>query len=252
MKARTRRDFLQTALGVAAVRALGGLNVADGETAPSVIVSEFIKGDIKPDADLEKRMWSAAKPVWFDSAAFSESRYPDFKTKVASRWSPQFIYLAFWCPYKALTVFQGEDAMVERDRLWERDVVEAFIAPDPQAPAHYFEFEISPNNQWLDAEIDLARKPINDERWNSGFEHSTKIDAVKRVWTAEMRIPIRSMGVQAIRRGVEWRVNFYRCDGPGDNRTRRMMSWGRLPVRVQGGSFHQPDSFGVLRFDGSS
>ncbi|MGC2160311.1 MAG: carbohydrate-binding family 9-like protein [Silvibacterium sp.] len=222
------------------------------KTAPLVIVSERIDNDSKPDGDLGKKMWFRAKPVWFDQAAFSESRYRDLKTKVASCWTTQFLYLAFWCPYETLTVYQGEDATIERDRLWERDVVEAFINPDPQSPSHYYEFEIAPTNQWLDLDIDLARTPFNDAGWNSGFEHATRVDVLKRVWTAEMRIPVRSMGLEAIFPDVDWRINFYRCDGPGDDSARRMLSWGRLPVRVSGGTFHQPASFGVLHFDGSS
>jgi hypothetical protein len=224
--------------------------MADSNASPLVIVSTFVASDTKPDGDLRKRMWSRAKSVWFNQAAFSEAHYPDFRTRVASCWSAQFLYLAFWCPYETLTVYQGEDATVERDRLWERDVVEAFICPEPKSPSHYYEFEVAPNNQWLDLDIDLTRRPFNDEHWDSGFEHATRIDASKRVWTAEMRIPIRGLGT--IREGVDWRVNFYRCDGPGDDSARRMMSWGRLPERKPGGTFHQPASFGVLRFAGSS
>ena len=250
MVVRTRRKFLKTAIGAALGIAARGQSMADRNTAPPVIESKFIDNDSTPDGDLGKRMWSAQQPVWFDQAAFSDARYPDFKTRVASCWSAHFLYLAFWCPFQTLTVYKGEDATVERDRLWERDVVEAFIAPDLEKPSHYYEFEIAPNNQWMDIDIDLNRRPLNDPHWSSGFEHATRVDAVKRVWTAEMRIPIHSMGVEAIRSGVDWRVNFYRCDGPGDDTVRRMMSWGRLPVRVSGGTFHQPASFGILRFVG--
>ena len=190
----------------------------DSKAQPLTIVSEHIHSDSKPDGDLGKPMWSTARPVWFDQAAFSDSRYPDFKTRVSSCWSAQFLYLAFSCPYESLMVYQGEDVAMERDRLWERDVVEAFIGPDPESPSHYYEFEIAPNNQWLDLEIDLTRKPSSSETWNSGFEHATKVDAVKRVWTAEMRIPLRSMSLEAIHQGVDWKINFYRCDGVGDDR----------------------------------
>lgn len=252
MIVRTRRQFLKTAVSAALGSASGGPSMADQNTAPPIIVSKLVDNDSAPNGDLGKRMWSAQEPVWFDQAAFSDAHYPDFKTRVASCWSAQFLYLAFWCPYQTLTVYHGEDAKVERDRLWERDVVEAFIAPDPQKPSHYYEFEIAPNNQWMDIDIDFTHKPFNDPHWSSGFVHATKVDAIKRVWTAEMRIPIRSMGVEAIRSGVDWRVNFYRCDGPGDDTVRRMMSWGRLPVRVSNGTFHQPASFGILRFGGKS
>lgn len=251
MRELTRRQFLHTALGVAVGSATGVHCMADSKTDPLVIASEFIGRNYKPDGNLGKPMWSTARPIWFDQAAFSDSRYQGLRTKVASCWTAQFLYLAFWCPYESLTVYQGEDASIERDRLWERDVVEAFIGPDQKSPQHYYEFEVAPNNQWLDLEIDLTRTPFNDARWNSGFDHVTRVDAVKRVWTAEMRIPVRSMGLEAIREGADWRINFYRCEGPGDDSTRRLLIWGRLPVRVSGGTFHQPASFGTIHFGGA-
>ena len=252
MRALTRRRFLNAAIVAAVGDATRGWCMVGPETGSLVIVSERVDADSKPDGNLGKPMWSRAKPVWFDQAAFSESRYRDLKTKVASCWTAHFLYLAFWCPYEELTVYKGEDETIERWRLWERDVVEAFINPNPQSPSHYYEFEIAPTNQWLDLKIDLTRTPLNDASWNSGFEHATRVDALERVWTAEMRIPVRSMGIEAIRRDMEWKINFYRCDGPGDDSARRLLSWGRLPVRGPGGTFHQPASFGMLRFGGSS
>jgi hypothetical protein len=252
MRYPTRRQFLHGAIGAVAGGAMKGKCMVDSKTPPLIIISKRINADSKPDGDLEKRVWSNARPVWFDQAAFSESRYPDFKTRVASCWTAQFLYLAFSCPYETLTLYQGEDAAIERDRLWERDVVEVFINVDPKSPSHYYEFQIAPNNQWLDSDIDVARKPFNDARWNSGFEHATRVDAEEQVWAVEMRIPVRSMGLEAIHQGMDWRINFFRCDGVGDDLSRRMLSWGRLPVRVPGGTFHQPASFGTIHFDGRS
>ena len=247
----TRREFLNAAIGAAVDGAVGRRIQAESRASLPVILSRFVEKDIKPDGDLRKRMWSDAEPVRFDQAAFSDARYPELLTKVASCWSAQFVYLAFWCSYQNLTVYQGEDPTKERWQLWERDVVEAFINPAPRVASHYYEFEVAPNNQWLDLEVDLTRTPISDPRWNSAFEHKTKVDAAAREWTAEMRIPVRAMMRGNIRPHEDWRVNFYRCEGPGDDSSRHLLSWGRLPVRVSGGSFHQPESFGILRFRSS-
>ena len=95
-------------MGAAAGSAIEGQCVADLKTPPSMIVSNHSNGDSKPDGNLKKAMWSAAKPVWFDQAAFSDARYREFKTKVASCWSAQFLYLAFWCPYETLTCIKGK------------------------------------------------------------------------------------------------------------------------------------------------
>lgn len=222
--------------------------VFGSKTDVPTIVSEFIADDIVPDGNLTKPMWSAAKPVMFDQSAYSETRYPDNETKVASCWTARFLYLAFWCRYLSLTVYEGEDPKIERWQLWERDVVEAFINPEPRLPSHYYEFEVAPNNQWIDLEIDLNRTPTGDARWNSGFSHATRIDSAARVWTAELRIPVHSMKIERIRPGEDWKINFYRCEGVGNNTERRMFSWGCLPIHSPGSSFHQPGSFGRLYF----
>jgi len=40
--------------------------------------------------------------------------------------------------------------------LWERDVCEIFIAPDPLNPGRYFEFEAAPTGEWVDLGIILT------------------------------------------------------------------------------------------------
>lgn len=211
-----------------------------------IIVSEFSTHDRQPDGDLDTPFWSTARQVNFDQAAFTRIPYPQSETHVASRWSRHFLYLAFWCRYETLNMFDGEDPDRERWELWDKDVVEAFIAPDAEKPSRYFEFEVAPNNQWIDLAIDLTAHPFNNAQWNSGFEHATRVDAARHLWTSEWRIPLNSLARSGITPDGTWRVNFYRSDGAAPNR--RAMSWGALPRKLPSNSFHQPESFGVLRF----
>lgn len=215
-----------------------------------VIVSKFSPRDIRPDGELHKPFWSTARRVSFDQAGFTRTPYPGSETHVASRWTRDYLYLAFWCHYQSLNMFEGEDPKAERWGLWEKDVVEAFIAPNPARPSHYFEFEVAPNNQWIDLEIDRTKRPFNNAQWNSGFEHATRIDTQQHVWTSEWRIPIASLTRSGITPDGTWRINFYRSDGAAPNR--RDMSWGALPRKLPQNSFHQPESFGILRFVNSN
>ena len=212
------------------------------------IIAAHLETDFVPDGDLSKRAWSGAESVRFSDSFFDGTSYPEIATTVCARWSPGYLYLAFWCPYQILNVHEGEDPARERWELWERDVVEAFLNPQPRRSLHYYEFEVAPNNQWLDLEIDLERTPRADRSWHSGFEHAARIDASNRVWSVEMRIPVASMGVERISPGDAWKVNFYRCDGSGDGMGRRMMGWSPRPTQSTGHSFHEPASFGTLRF----
>ena len=208
--------------------------------------AQFSREDFSPDGNLEKPAWRKAQWVTFSHDAFSPKSYPVSETAVASSWTAAYVYFAFRCKYATLNVYEGEDPAKEKWELWNRDVVEVFANPEPQRVNHYYEFEVSPNNLWIDLEIDLDKIPFNDSAWNSGFEHATRVDAAKHLWSCEMRIPLRSMNVPRLEANAEWRVNFFRADGPGSDAQRRFLSWS--PVRSEKHSFHVPTSFGVIRF----
>ena len=197
-----------------------------------------------PDGDLSKALWKHAKWVEFDHQASGKSHYPEAETRVASLWTETHIYFAFASRYDSLNVYEGEDPKAERWQLWDRDVVEVFLNPQPARVNHYFEFEVAPNNQWIDLEIDKTKDPFNDASWNSGFEHATRIDAEHHVWSAEMRIPLAAMNVKDPRVGTEWRVNFFRAAGKGGDDHRKFLAWSVIP---EGKTFHVPTRFGILR-----
>lgn len=203
--------------------------------------------DFAPDGNLNKKVWQEAERVRFDQDWSGKRHFLEAETQVASFWTPQYVYFAFWCKYTTLNVYEGEDPARERWELWNRDVVEVFLNPEPERVKHYYEFEVAPNNQWIDLEIDLDKTPFNDAGWDSHFEHATHIDAENHVWTCEMRIPLRSMGMNLgdVTERSEWRVNFYRADGPGDDSERRFLCWSAV---VDKPNFHAPTRFGIIRF----
>src|SRR2546425_8980448 len=88
------------------------------------------------------------------------------------------------------------------------------------------------------------KDPFNDASWDSRFEHATRIDRQKRVWTCEMRIPPRSLGVPAINPNSEWRGEFFFAHRPGDDSQRRFLSWGTNPPST---AFPLPTRFGRIR-----
>src|SRR5437763_1519422 len=90
--------------------------------------------------------------------------------------------------------------------MWGRDAFEVFLNSQPERVSHYFEFEVAANNQWIDLEIDKTEEPFNDASWNSGFEHATRIEARRHLWTAEMRIPLAAMNVREVLATARQRV----------------------------------------------
>jgi len=201
--------------------------------------------DFDMDADLKKDVWNNAEWAEFDHDSSGLHHYPNLATRVASAWSDSYVYFAFSCHFDTLNVYEGEDAAKERWELWNRDVAEVFLNPQPERITHYYEFEVAPNNQWIDLEIEKTNKPFNDAAWNSGFSHASKVDSTMRIWAMEMRIPLRSMKVAALKSGAKWRVNFFRAAGQGGDEHRQFLAWSTIP---SGTTFHVPERFGVLEF----
>jgi len=226
-----------------------------GQTAPLAtgylhdltLTSKFIGSDFTPDGDLSKRVWKGAPRVKYDNEVRAEKAFPDSETQVASLWTADYLYLGYRCKFRELNIYEGEDIAKERFGLWIKDTAEVFINPKPELINHYYEFEVAPNNQWVDLEIDVSKKYAGNVHWDSNFEHATKIDPKHHVWTAEMKIPVKSMGVKALQPGTFRRLNLYRLDGLGDDPQRRFLSWSPLPAG-NNRSFHQPTSFGIIKF----
>jgi alpha-galactosidase len=209
------------------------------------IECKFIADEFAPDGDLHKTIWKSAYWEKFDRDAYTRVSYPQADTQIAGLWTNQNIYFCFRCKYSSLNMYEGEDPAKERWELWNRDVVEIFINPEPDRVNHYYEFEVAPNNQWIDLEIDKTKDPFYDPVWSSGFEHSTRINSEEHYWACEMRISAASIGVREISLENEWRVNFFRADGLGDDSQRRLMSWSAIPG---GDTFHTPTCFGLIHF----
>jgi hypothetical protein len=210
-----------------------------------IVTSCFSEIDFAPDGDLDKSVWASPPRVKFNRDAFRGTEHPEIDTVVSSIWTHSYLYLAFWCRYEMLHIFAPDEELSEGNELWTRDVVEAFITPEESTSCHYYEFEVSPDNRGLALEIWLQDRIPRRETRDSAFDHATQIDSASKMWTAEMRIPLRSMAKTFISE-IDWRINLYRADGVGTDASRRLLSWAQLQSANH--SFHQPESFGVLRF----
>lgn len=210
----------------------------------TTLEAKHATSDFVPDANLNKKVWKKAKWVEIDHSMDGKANVPAEKTRAAAVWTDKYVYFLFWCKYEQLNVFEGEDFSKERWELWNKDVAEVFLNPQPERLWHYYEFEVAPNNQWIDLEITGKGIEAHDAKWNSGFEHATHVDAQNHIWTAEMRIPLSAMNVSAPKAGMEWRANFYRATGLGSDDKRKFLAWS---VIREGTTFHAPNYFGTLR-----
>jgi len=183
--------------------------------------------------------WARAHPISFCRDWQGNNPDPERETEVRILWSPEKLYLRFHCRYRELHVFEDCDPNGRRDQLWDRDVVEAFLQPDPSLARHYKEFEVSPNGMWMDLDI----FPGGRSDLKSGLQRSVVLDQSPRTWTAELAIPIRSLTSHFDPAAV-WRANFYRVEGKQEPRA--YLAW--QPTHSPQPNFHVPSAFGKLRF----
>ena len=203
------------------------------------IVATGLNHDIVLNAGSPAAEWQQAKPVSFCQDWQGKNPAPERLTEVRVLWSRQTLFLRFECRYRELHVFPDSDSNGRRDQLWDRDVAEAFLQPDPSRPTEYKEFEVSPNGFWIDLDISPGQKPD----LKSGMQRSVVLDEKTRTWTAELAIPMKALTSRFDPEAV-WRVNFYRVEGKVE--PRGYYAW--QPTSTPQPNFHVPSAFGRMRF----
>ena len=208
----------------------------------TIIIAPRAK-DAALTADPNAKEWQNVKGIIAERGPRAELT-PGHRTEVRARWTNKNLYLLFICPYEQLYSKPNPSTTTETNRLWEWDVAEAFIGSDFQNIKHYTEFQVSPQGEWVDLDIDRNPSPAkHDWQWNSGFEVKARVDEAKKIWYGEMRIPFDKIDKRPPKVGNELRINFYRLQGPPPNRSR--IAW--RPTNSD--NYHVPEAFGTLRLE---
>jgi hypothetical protein len=207
--------------------------------ATSKLLAAHLQQEIRLDAAHPSPLWERAQPITFCKDWQGANPDPERQTRVRALWSKETLYLRFECRYRELFVFEDADSNGRRDRLWERDVVEVFLQPDPLCRHNYKEFEVSPNGMWIDLDI----FPGGRADLNSGLRRSVFLDERQHTWAAELAVPINSL-ISNFNLDKVWHANFFRIEGRAERRT--FYSW--QPTLTPRPNFHVPEVFGELRF----
>src|ERR1700683_4492498 len=155
-----------------------------GADGPGVILSRYTDRDFPLSADPASPVWKQASPVFAENGPKGEPE-PAHRTEIRSRWTSTNLYFLYVCHYQTLYLKPNPTATLETDKLWDWDVAEVFIGTDFQHIRRYKEFEVSPQGEWVDLDIDRDHPPGGGISWNSGFTSKTRIDSDKRIWYCE-------------------------------------------------------------------
>jgi hypothetical protein len=206
----------------------------------AVLESAYSPQEIDLDPDPRREEWRNAPRV-MASRDKAGQLIPGPPTEIRSRWTNENLYLLYICPFDELNLKPDPTPAAETPRLWNWDVAEAFIGSDAERISRYKEFQVSPQSEWVDLDID-RENPQGQAgmKWNSGYAVRGRIDAGARVWYGMMRIPFRAIETRPPQPGRELRVGLFRIAGVNP---KTHYSW-----RPTGGAtFHVPEAFGTLR-----
>ncbi len=197
--------------------------------------------DVPLGTDPALPFWRAARPVYAERGPLGQTE-PRYRTEIRSRWTEKNLYFLFICPYDELNLKPSPATSTETYGLWNWDVAEVFIGSDFENIRHYKEFEISPQGEWIDLDIDLTSPHHEDGwKWNSGFAVAAHIDAAARIWYGAMRIPTSALQHRPPSVGETLRINLFRSQGPAASRVQ--ITW----QPTMSTTFHVPEKFGILR-----
>lgn len=202
--------------------------------------SMYAAQDVPLDTNSKSAFWRGAQPVYAEVDAHGNAvlRY---RTEVRSRWTKENLYLLYVCPYEELHLKPSPDVVKETYELWNWDVAELFIGTDFQNIRRYKEFEISPQGEWIDLDInlDLPHHEVG-WKWNSGFQVAARIDHKAKIWYGAMRIPFAAIDTRTPAAGNVFRANLFRSQGPPERQV--SIAW-QAPMTE---TFHTPERFGQL------
>lgn len=240
-------SYLSCAFLLASLTFMSPITFAQSNSAASpssTIVAVPSGQDTDLTTDPSSAFWRKAKPVFITGDTFANP-VPSHRTEIRSRWTQNNLYLLFIAPYEELHLKPSPNTIDETNQLWNWDVAEAFIGSDFENIRRYKEFEVSPQGEWVDLDIDLDHPGNRDAvKWASGFKVGARIDSAHKIWYGAMKIPFSSLISHPPTSGETLRINLFRCQGPME--TRHYLSW--QPTMSK--SFHVPEHFGTLLLEG--
>ena len=204
--------------------------------------AEFIDAPVSAD-DFESEVWQRCEPVTIAHLWSGAPAPVERHAEVRICWSDEALHVRFVCNQHEPLVVSAEPQTDHKTLgLWDRDVCEIFVAPNPATPERYFEFEGAPTGEWVDLGI-LVMPEGRETDWEfgSGLQAAAKIEST--LVTVAMAIPW-SASIPKPSHGDLWLVNLFRCVGPES--PDRYLAW--RPTHTPEPAFHVPEAFGELRF----
>src|SRR5690348_2291795 len=130
-------------------------------------------------AQFDAAVWEKCEPVTIAHLWSGAPAPVARQAEVRICWSDEALHVRFVCNQHEPLVVSAEP-QTERKTLglWDRDVCEIFVAPNPATPARYFEFNAAPTGEWVDLGI-LVTPEGRETDWEfrSGLQTAAQIES---------------------------------------------------------------------------
>ncbi|MGC8864006.1 MAG: carbohydrate binding family 9 domain-containing protein, partial [Armatimonadota bacterium] len=201
----------------------------------------FIDRPIDMKGDLSDPLWSKAGPL---GNFGNGSSVPEDPTEVRLLYTDEALYVGFTCYESHMDKITA--VRTERDsNVWQDDSVEVFLNPDSLL-LPWWQFIVNVNGVQFDG-VQQAGAEF-DSSWNGDWQAATARTADR--WTAEIRIPFSTLGLDGRQKGRIWMCNFARNDKANDRLERQ--GWAEYETSSYGaeprGSLHDTRKFRPILF----
>lgn len=209
-----------------------------------LIIEALYTADDLSATDIDHAGWDLVKSIPLTHYWSGNAAPRDRHAEARILWSEESLLVRFVCRQsEPLIVSSNPQTASKTLGLWDRDVCEVFLAPNPGQPGRYFEFEAAPTGEWIDLAVHM-KSGQRETDWNfeSGMTTSALVGEGRVI--IAMRIPWGNQ-IHKPQRGERWRLNLFRC--VGSNQDRGYLAW--QPTLTELPNFHLPEAFGWLVFD---
>src|SRR2546421_3781631 len=105
---------------------------------------------------LDHAEWASAQPVKITRFWSGDEAPATRHAEARIIWSEESLAIRFVCNQTEPLIISANPQLDQKTiGLWDRDVCELFLAPDPENTNRYFEFEVAPTGEWSDLAIML-------------------------------------------------------------------------------------------------